>query len=314
MTPPSSAHDGSSAREVREATRLPGTAAIALLVVALLVPIPGRFSAPWIGSLQDFCHVPLFAILSWLFSRVAGGAMAGAALAFGLAVVIEPIQGLVGRSASFDDVVRGSFGIAIFLCCHWAARLPAAWQRTAACLAAVVLGAAFPVSEAWPTLADALAAWRKFPVLADFSAPSQWRRWKIDDCTLNCRLDAAGASVGVLECGPNVQSTPSIILFPIVRDWSRYRWLCIDFELDGDALPMTFAVRDGRRVTAPRHRFELSDTYDRGRHAVRIDLSKIAQGSSDIAAVDVDAIQSFHIIVDPQGRRRVVRLDRIWLE
>jgi hypothetical protein len=43
-------------------------------------------------------------------------------------------------------------------------------------------------------------------------------------------------------------------------------------------------------------------------------LEEIARGSSEVAPIDLGAVESFHFIVEPEGVGRVVRLHRIWLE
>jgi hypothetical protein len=103
-------------------------------------------------------------------------------------------------------------------------------------------------------------------------------------------------------------------LFPVLKNWSRFHALQIEFTIDDGSLPMTFSVRDGRRVEPPRRRFDVNQIYALGRHVVAIDLDQISRGSTDVAPVDVSAVQSFHIILDAKHTRRVVRLHRIWLE
>jgi hypothetical protein len=294
---------------------VPAIVATGVLFVLLLAPIPGRFSAPWIGALQDLTHVPLFAIFPGLLARVAGcGPWSAAAMAFALAVVIEPIQDLVGRSANLDDLIRGTFGIALSMSWRLSAAIRPSWRRWALRLAALGVCGGIPLAGAWPTLADAVASYQAFPVLADFSSREQWRRWKIDGCQLNCEPRAEGLGVGMLRSFADSKRPPSIILFPILRDWSRYDGLNVEFELDGDPLAITLSVRDGRRVKPPRRRFDRFGTYAAGRHRVTLDLKAIARGAPAVAPIDVAAVQSFHIIIEQLGTDRIVRLRRIWLE
>lgn len=292
-----------------------GGAVIGLLLIGLFVPVPGRFLSPWVGCLEDLVHVPLFGLLAWLIWRVANvSALTASGLALGLAIIVEPIQSLVGRSASLGDVVRGACGIAIFLSWRAAASLPTQGARTLVRLTSVALAAGLPIAEAWPTLSDAAAAWRAFPVLADFSSSWQSNRWVADGCSITCQEIRPGRGVGVLQCGTNGSSTPALVLFPILRDWSRFRALHIDFTVEGDPLPITLSVRDGRHVDPPLRRFDLGNTYPRGRQVMTIDLQQIARGSAVVAPVNVSAVQSLHIIVDAGNATRPLRLERIWLD
>ena len=78
---------------------------LAVLVAALFVPVPGRFTTPWMGSLRDLAHVPLFAGVAWAMQRLSRGRTIPAAVtALAIAVVAELLQTFVGRSASLADV------------------------------------------------------------------------------------------------------------------------------------------------------------------------------------------------------------------
>jgi hypothetical protein len=267
------------------------------------------------ASLQDLAHVPLFASLAWVLWRVTNGRTILAAIAaLAIAVVAELLQTLVGRSTSLADVARGTWGIAVFVGWNFAGQFFTGWRRRAAQLACLMIGAALPLAGAWPSFADAIASWREFPLLADFSSPWENRRWLADGCRLRCGPGLDGEGVGVLQCETVGPPSPSIILFPIRRDWSTWRWLQVEFTVDGSPLPITLSVRDGRRVRPPRRRFDKSDVYIDGRHRVSIDLQAVARGSKQVAPVDLCAVESFHFMIEPGDVGRVVRLHRIWLE
>ena len=288
---------------------------LAALVAALFVPVPGRLAPPWIGSLEDLAHAPLFAVVAWALRRLMGGrTVLAAVMALSLAAVVEPLQSYVGRSQSMDDFVHGACGIAIFLGWTLAARIATTWRRRAVRLACLAIGAALPLADAWPTLADGWASWREFPVLADFSSPWEDRRWSVQDCRLSCEPGPRAEGDGVLQCEAGGPPHPSITLFPIRRDWSPLSSLQVEFTVEGGPLPMTLSVRDGRRVTPPQRRFDRREVYQDGRHRVGVDLHELARGAGEVAPVDVGAVQSFHLIIDADGVGRVVRLHRIWLE
>jgi hypothetical protein len=296
-------------------SRLLASLAIVALLGGLFIPIPGRFSAPWAAALEDLTHVPLIAALAWLLRRVATiGVTVAAGISLGAAIVVEPLQTIVERSASLRDALLGASGIFIFLGWQMSMTLPTAWGRIVARLASVAIGVAWPLGAAWPNFSDAATAWSSFPTLADFSSPRQSRRWTMEGCRLSCEHDDQGNSVGVLTCEPVGGQRSSMTLFPVRRNWSRRHLLRVDFTVETAPLLITFSVRDGRRVASPRRRFDLNDVYLRGRHVVEIDLDQIARGSVAIALVNVTAVQSFHVIVNGESPLRVVRLHRIWLE
>jgi hypothetical protein len=288
---------------------------LVLLVSALFAPLPGNFRAPWIGCVQDLAHVPLFAAIAWALGRFAGRrTIVAAVMALGVAIVAEALQVFVGRSASVADVVRGACGVAIYVGWDLAGKYATGWRRVAGRIASVAIGAGLPLAAAWPTLGDSIAAWRQFPVLADFSSSSQDRRWYVEGCRLLCEPDGSGSGVGILRCEPAGTPECSIILFPIRRDWSARRRLEIEFTVMGGPIPITLSVRDGRPVIPPQRRFDLRQIYATGHHRVGLDLEEIRRGSGDVAAVDVSAVESFHIIVERRGPAGEVRLHRIWLE
>ena len=292
----------------------PEIVAIGALVGLLFMPLPGKFAAPWVGALQDLAHVPLFFVVAWLLRRFTGSAGAAAVLALGLAIVVEPLQSLVGRSSTLDDVVRGALGVAAFVGWHLASGISASLPRIFVRVAAIAASAAWPLAIAWPTVVDALAAWREFPVLAEFSSPRETRRWVAEGCRLTFGRDDAGAGVGVMDCRPTGGASSSIFLFPVLRDWSRFGSLRIELTVDGEPMPITVSVRDGRRVAPLRRRFDQRAVYQAGRHVVRIDLGEVSRGSEAVAPIDVSRVQSFHVIVEPGDQPRVLTIHRVWLE
>jgi hypothetical protein len=134
------------------------------------------------------------------------------------------------------------------------------------------------------------------------------------DCRLTCEPTDRATGVGVMQAEPTGGATPSITLFPVFCDWSRFGSLQLVFTVEGDPLPVTISVRDGRRVKPPQRRFDLRELYPPGSHTVRLDLKELSQGTVSVAGIDVSAVQSLHVILEPDGRRRVVRLHRVWLE
>src|SRR5438874_6511647 len=144
-----------------------GLAAAAILLVAAalrLLPLDNSYRALWYGAAMDACHVPLFAVLTWLLGKLCPPKwwpwiVAGA---IGMACGAELVQPFVGRSASWRDLVYGLIGVA--LAAVWL-RAESPWLLRSAL---TVLLIAWPAAQTGPVLIDAFQAWREFPVLADF--------------------------------------------------------------------------------------------------------------------------------------------------
>src|SRR5947209_2971532 len=106
---------------------------------------------------MDACHVPLFAVLTWLLVKLCPPVwqlwiVAGA---IGVACGAELVQPFVGRSASWRDLVYGLIGVA----------LATVWLRMESRrllrLSITALLIAWPVAQTGPVLIDAFQAWRE---------------------------------------------------------------------------------------------------------------------------------------------------------
>jgi hypothetical protein len=278
--------------------------AASLLVVVglLLMPLNNDYRALWYRELLDALHVPLFAGLAlsigWLLRPgPVWPALVGAALLTGLSEFVQPF---VGRSASWNDLAYGLIGVGI-AGLLLAGRLPLVWR-----LAGVALLLAVPLARTLPVTLDALAAWRAFPVLAEFERPLEQRRWWLQRAEM--AIEAGGGAV--LLCEPSPHGSGAILL-PIVRDWSGYEALEIDFAFDGEPLLFLISVRDGKKLPPEMPRFDLWKRYPAGNHQVRIDLAELARGGK-FPPIELDRVQSLHLIAY-SDQPRAVRVARIAL-
>jgi hypothetical protein len=104
-----------------------------------------------------------------------------------------------------------------------------------------------------------------------------------------------------------------MVLLPVVRDWSKYERLIVDFSFKGDPLLFLISVRDGKPVPDDEPRFDLWKRYPPGDHHVEIKLADLARGSDEFQPLEIDRIQSLHLVaVDQQPR--TVRIGTIRLE
>jgi len=276
---------------------------LAALASLLLVPLPNGYRALWVGALGDTVHVPMFAVLTYLLVRFCwpNRMIEIVAIACLLAAGAEIVQPLFGRSASWRDLAYGVVGIAmavVVLQRRWSLPL------RAAALAAL---AVWPVAHVGPVLIDAYRGWRNFPVLADFNGPFCDRRWLLQRAQLR---PTKGSAIVDFAAAPD--SGAGMILLPIVRDWTAYERLVIDFSFEGEPLFLLISVRDGKKLPPEMPRFDLWRHYQPGQHHVEIDLADLERGG-DFPPIELDRVQSLHLeAYDDQPR--TVRIGAIRLE
>jgi hypothetical protein len=277
-------------------------AAAALLLgatVLLLVPLRFDYRARWYSAAQDACHVPLFGLLTFLWVKYGWPQRQKIVIGFTavMAGVAELVQPWFGRSASWSDFALGGIGIAI--AAVWLGNPRRPWRRTAW----TALLVAWPLWVTGPVLVDAGWSWLNFPVLARDQSPLGKQRWWLEGVQMT--HDASQ-----LTFGPNPQGS-SAVLFPVVRDWTGYRWLDVDFAFEGEPLLFLISVRDGKRLPPELPRFDLWRRYSAGRHHVRIDLDELQRGGR-FPPIDLQHVQSLHLVAYGE-QSRIVVLERIEL-
>ena len=270
-------------------------AAAVLLVAAglLLVPMGNGYRALWYGEATDFCHVPLFFLLTWLLTRFLfpRRLLLSAAVAAAIACGAEVVQPFVGRSASWRDLLYGLLGIAAA-----AVWLQSQW-RTSLRLLLIALLIVWPMWRAGPAALDAVWAWRAFPELAISSSPCEERRWYLQGTRME-RLPGRTR----FHFAANKEGGSGAILLPVVRDWTGYETLEVSFEFEGEPLVLLISVRDGKKVPPELPRFDLWRLYEPGRHDVRISLADLARGGN-FPPIELDRVQSLHMVAyDSQPR------------
>jgi VanZ family protein len=122
--------------------------AVALLLVAVFVPVPEALRGSMVRALLDFAHFSLAAVACWfLWARMGWAGWAAFTAVVAAAALCEVVQSFTGRYPSAVDFVRGLLGALVVLICLPACRpsVPAArWMGT---LVVVVALSAWPVSE-----------------------------------------------------------------------------------------------------------------------------------------------------------------------
>jgi hypothetical protein len=219
------------------------------------------------------------------------------------------------RSADFFDFLRGAIGSLLVVVFVRGFRRPISISSVLSHMAIAALLIVWPLADAVPKLWDAVEAYRSFPVICDFQTRWQSHRWSKDHATVE-RVSGAewqGRWVGRMEFRPNEVNSAAVILFPVNRDWSQYHQLCCDFVVLNSTADLLISVRDGRRVTGPKKRFDMEREYLPGAHHVRIDLDSLARGD-EFSPLDLTRIQSFHLVVQHMEQPKLLIVQKVWLE
>ena len=170
-----------------------------------------------------------------------------------------------------------------------------------------------PTFYAGPVLWDALKGWSQFPLIAEFKASSSLSRWYLPADNIELVRDNVAAE-------PRgrfyVDEHRSVILMPIVGNWTDYHSVCVEYVSSGSA-SVDFSVRDGLPLVSgkPRHvvRFDLSE----GHHVWRVRIDDLP-GGARFSPVDLSRVQSVHWFLDSLSSTPKIPVEfdviRIWLE
>ncbi|MCG8583927.1 MAG: hypothetical protein MI757_04355 [Pirellulales bacterium] len=287
------------------------------LAILLLAPMPDtlHFRAPWIHKSMDLAHVPLFAIVTWMLWRALGRKLEVAvSIAVAAIAGTELLQIFVGRSVSVSDMLYGVCGcLAAALFILQRTKMWRRWRKAAVILA-MLTTLVLPFIHAAPVMVGAITAARDFPVLSDFNTRFQHYRWSV----LGGELERApkGQSsepIGRLIVPPGKGSKTEAVLFPVVRDWSKYRRLWIEFSFEGPPIDVLFSIRDGRRVEPPAKRFDDRRRFASGTHRISFDLEMLATGV-EFSPLDMKRVRAFLFVVDRTDETREIRMHRLYLE
>jgi hypothetical protein len=296
---------------------LGGTAAaLALVTVLLLMPLPRSWEGPWQSKLFDLGHVALFFTLTlflWLTLNRSWAWALGFSL--GLGGLAELVQDYFGRTGSLLDFVRDVLGAATAVVVVRAWQGPRTVLRLAGHALAVVALLAWPVADVAPRLLDAYEGYRDFPTLADFATDGQMIRWECSQATLRRVPDPgqlSGWSVRLeLLTGP--REYPGAIFQPIVRDWSGRRRLCCSFTVPDRPLLVVISVRGHNGVGSSSTHYDHGKTYPADTHTLRLDLDEIAR-KAEPGRLDLSGIREMLVFTIRPAGTRTLYLHRIWLE
>jgi hypothetical protein len=264
-----------------------GAFLVALGAFGIWAPDPDRH---WRSALalHDFLHVPGSALATAVFllwfpepQGISGWGrvlrllvLSGAGTAYG--GIIELGQAAVGMPWDVQDIVRDAGGAAA------ATLIAASGRRDLRAATRWALGGSAVAVVGWfllPTLiafADEARARRQFPVLADFSRPSEITRFTWSSIALPTleRLEGGRGQLR-LRLLPGMYPGLSFEYFP--RDWRGWRALIVDCTNPEDPpVPLTVRIDDFAHNQAYSDRYTRTFVLPAGRSTIRIPLSEVA--------------------------------------
>jgi hypothetical protein len=249
------------------------------------VPAWGGTSGRLGAYSKDWAHFPLFAGLAALLlflwprrhqsallkaSRVAGSALV-------LALLVEIIQPLAGRSATVTDWLLGAAGSMAAVAVYLALRSSSWHGRRGLILASafLLLAATTPILL---ILVDRLSAWRAFPLLDSFERPVESSRWRPDGCVLE-RVEehATHGRYALRMTVPERQDgTLGAYLNDGAMDWRGYRQLTLDVFLESDSARGLLILLDDQLGAPRRERAVMNVELKPGQNRVAMDLPSLA--------------------------------------
>lgn len=306
-----------------------------VLALVLFGEIPSR--ARWATDLANFAHGPAMAVVTLLVLRLlpeastrhapASWRYRGAvAVVLPLAAVIELLQLLLGRDASFADLLRDALGIGAAIAFSMAIdrRLNARPRGPALRAGSMLVGVICSTLLAVPLLltgAAYLERQRGFPVLVDFRSPySRYFVAVYGDVSIERnRLPALARGKALDTVGLHVQpgrgSQWGLALWEPKPDWRGYRVLRFDIaNPTDDPLVLRVRVRD-RHPRRDRGERDIGaiQVAPRARETVQVALPR-ATTSGAVVPVDVGNVRAVVLTRSPDNRATAFYVVSVWLE
>ena len=301
--------------------RWPILLAAATLLAMFFVPTGGSEGGRIVAVSRDFMHFPLFAILAaillnfWPRHHTAvakAGVVAGAAVV--LALLIEVIQPLAGRSAAWLDVALGTAGsfavAAVYLGLRSASGRAKRWLCATAGL--LFLASCAPLAI---VAVDRIFALRQFPLIDSFERPAEVSRWIAEGCRLSQTPDHAthGRYALKLEVTGDGGAYPGAYLADGVLDWRGYNRLSLDVFYEGDAARVLWIRMDDRPFPTYAERVQVPVDLQPGANQISIDLEAFARTPGG-RPLDLSRVQTLWLFLDHPRPGEVLYLDhfRAW--
>ena len=260
--------------------RWPALFLVCTVVSFFFIPAWGASSGRLMSYGQDFAHFPLFAaivaILLYLWPR-RKSALAKAGVVVGLALLlalsVEILQPMFGRTAAVSDLLIGAAGsfasVAVYVSLRTASPHARRWLVVIAGL--LLLASSLPLGL---MVADQCSARRAFPLLDSFERPVESSRWKSDGFLLDQVEEHAteGRYALRLIVPETVGGTPGAYLSDGTMDWRGYRQITLDAFLEGEGDCDLLIRMDDRLWAKVTERAQVQVELKPGANRVAIDL------------------------------------------
>lgn len=299
----------------------PGVFLVLLLCFALLfIPGPETRGDRLLVYLQDFAHVPLFAVITFLLlsmqgRRIVNGvwqSVVAVALSLVIGVIAEFIQPFVGRTAGFRDVVLGIIGSIAVVCVYGAIRSRSLSAKTVLLGAAVLL----VISAVWPMLLigqDRRAARRDFSRLASFESQTEFSRWSVNGCRISRVPDHSTHGHWALKIEvANADNYPGLFESDSLHNLSGIKQLCFDVFVPGESPVKIWLRLDDRINPVYSDRFQALRTLFPGTNTLCIERATLASTPSG-RPLDLGRVLSWGIFFDQAKLGETLYLDNVRL-
>ncbi|PID59055.1 hypothetical protein CSB45_01210 [candidate division KSB3 bacterium] len=216
-----------------------------ICLAGLFVGGPSRFSPRSYKALWDLGHVVAFSLWSYMLLRSWRKISTASFLiqcvlvlffTLCVGVLIEIVQGSIGRSSSLADVLNDLLGSLITLACYRSSRQQLD-RRLLRVLQLGVLGLVLVtlLPFAYAVLDEAVAK-RQFPVLSNFETPFEIGRWKGNNAELTRDRRFAKEGHASLKVSLSTAQYSGAILAYFPRDWRRFQCLQLDIFTESPTL------------------------------------------------------------------------------
>lgn len=285
--------------------RWPALLGALTLIALFFVPAFGRPTGRIVSYGKDFLHFPLFAgvaaILLFVWPKHRG-ALAKCAVVSGVAVslalLIEIIQPLAGRTAAFADVLLGTAGsfavVAVYLALRSASDRARRWLIGTGIL--LLLASGLPLGL---VIVDRLTARSLFPMIDSFERPVDLGRWKPEGGSLSQVEEHAthGRYAMRLTVEDPNERYPGLLLADGRMDWRAHRRLAFDVYLEASGSRKLWVRLDDRMFPPFTDRAQTELDVKPGANRIVLDLPVFAVTPTG-RPLDLDRIEAVGIFLD----------------
>ena len=293
-------------------------AAGVVLIVGILLTMPIRYPGRMLGAVCDFAHLPVFAVMVYIVTRLVGGTnptwtlaatIAVTAAVFGLCA--EVLQGSIGRSSTMGDAVSnviGSIGGFVF-----ATR--SKWTRPALVFALLLLIVAMVFVYLHPVgvVRDIVRQQSDFPMLASFEDDLELSRWTVRRGRFNRSQKFSSDGEWCIRWKLAPGQYPRCTLRWPPGDWSD----CDSFEFDvwnesSEPIQLAVKIEDFTHNRRQDDRFERITDLPTGKTTIRVNLDDVRTAPVD-REMDMTLISRVQLFTIDLEQPRVLFLDRVRL-